>query len=791
MRPRNQLKLGICMLALAVQSSPTIAYDAGTHARIAYGAFQRSRIFLDSNGAGLLGLPRGWRTNLGPTYIDASATGFETRSAWSFDINRDKMPPKDALESDVRTYRTLPHGWLMAGAIREDDADVKTQYLNNWIFDAELEPHDDPWNNINRFCNHFFDPLNNRPFSGTCSDEGVFTAPIWALGVQGPFTIPLNSPEDPARGNHFTVFDAREAMWQALTGRNKNGAIVASTQQARLTRWATVFRALGDLLHLNQDMGQPQHTRDEGHGFGEGAWYEKYIDARAKGQQTVTYKWPLHSLTANALQPLTYGNYPPPQFRSYAEFWSSGIGTASFEGKGLADYSARSFFTPARNFGNRAYPRPVSDWSAYSEQVLSDEALGKEAYLTAEVYDALTQQSSLPIRMTRYSMADKALMAAAAQAGISPLEAATFSIDRAAFDDRAELLIPRTVAYSTGLLDYFFRGQLTIGPPDNGVYALVDHAVERSPDSGGFSRLQVNVANATSSDEMTGGTIVAIVRYRRDSCYEADLSGAPASFTDAVSCRSEDERLTMSTPIELREGLPRSKTEFTFNFPELIPINSTDITLQIVYRGVLGSESDAVVVGARDVSEPTYFAYHNATDYIRIGDKVYTRNEINSIANEFGPLLSQVQPQSCVDYAQSPPQLRDTCLQPLHIHMALRFGNAAPVAIMRDLSVRRFFRLAYIADGAMTSIEQADYTCIPSDPFLVNNLQWQMVADPYSGAETLYFPLFKKTRGIAGWNQAACVLIGDGGAVGSDDNRYEVMDEVQDVDPVPVELILE
>jgi len=74
---------------------------------------------------------------------------------------------------------------------------------------------------------------------------------------------------------------------------------------------------------------------------------------------------------------------------------------------------------------------------------------------------------------------------------------------------------------------------------------------------------------------------------------------------------------------------------------------------------------------------------------------------------------------------------------------------------------------------------------------LVNNLQWQMVADPYSGAETLYFPLFKKTRGIAGWNQAACVLIGDGGAVGSDDNRYEVMDEVQDVDPVPVELILE
>ncbi len=30
---------------------------------------------------------------------------------------------------------------------------------------------------------------------------------------------------------------------------------------------ATTFRALGDVLHLVQDMGQPQHTRNAAHPF--------------------------------------------------------------------------------------------------------------------------------------------------------------------------------------------------------------------------------------------------------------------------------------------------------------------------------------------------------------------------------------------------------------------------------------------------------------------------------------------------------------------------------------------
>ncbi|BCO30781.1 hypothetical protein TspCOW1_08840 [Thiohalobacter sp. COW1] len=55
----------------------------------------------------------------------------------------------------------------------------------------------------------------------------------------------------------------------------------------RKAYWATTFRALGDVLHLIQDMAQPQHTRNDLHntdyGHGERV-YEKYTNARVLRQ---------------------------------------------------------------------------------------------------------------------------------------------------------------------------------------------------------------------------------------------------------------------------------------------------------------------------------------------------------------------------------------------------------------------------------------------------------------------------------------------------------------------------
>jgi len=44
------------------------------------------------------------------------------------------------------------------------------------------------------------------------------------------------------------------------------------------------------------------------------------------------------------------------------------------------------------------------------------------------------------------------------------------------YDAMADLLLPRAVAYSTGLINFFFRGQIEISLPQEGVFAVADHS---------------------------------------------------------------------------------------------------------------------------------------------------------------------------------------------------------------------------------------------------------------------------------------------------------------------------
>src|SRR6185437_8575395 len=77
-------------------------------------------------------------------------------------------------------------------------------------------------------------------------------------------------------------------------------------QQWRQAYWATAFRALGDVLHLNQDMAQPQHTRNEPHSgklcplvklclSGHTSVYEKYINGRALAAPTFSVGAPFNT----------------------------------------------------------------------------------------------------------------------------------------------------------------------------------------------------------------------------------------------------------------------------------------------------------------------------------------------------------------------------------------------------------------------------------------------------------------------------------------------------------------
>jgi len=208
------------------------------------------------------------------TYYDferlTAPTSQGERAAFAFDLGLDSVA--DAALSSTRT-------WLLRGAVREDDGSA---FINKYAASERYgpDPQDDPFGAINRFCNHFYDPLYDRGLTpnsfgvndaialagcGSSAEKSV----NWAIGTNDAFASSVQ-PASTYR-NHFTIFAAREAMWRALTLTMKqqtggyapllySSATPAERETESRKYWTTVFRMLGNTAHLIQDAAQPQHS---------------------------------------------------------------------------------------------------------------------------------------------------------------------------------------------------------------------------------------------------------------------------------------------------------------------------------------------------------------------------------------------------------------------------------------------------------------------------------------------------------------------------------------------------
>ena len=212
---------------------------------------------------------------------------------------------------------------------------------------------------------------------------------------------------------------------------------------------------------------------------------------------------------------------------------------------------------------------------------------------------------------------------------------ARFALTYHNYRDQGRLLIPRAVAYSAGLIDYFFRGRMEIRLPDEGVYALVDHQEAGCKDNCGFKDLKLKLKNKTNAgtddkpikEAMGAGTLAAVIQFHRNTCYtDPALAGDPggSAFT-GNNCRSAHEEIVVSDPVALQKLDYDEEKTFRFKFRKPIPINASDVVLQVVFRGKLGEELDAVAVETKDISEPNHLAVANSTDavYDDAGDKKY------------------------------------------------------------------------------------------------------------------------------------------------------------------------
>lgn len=783
---------------LLVSPSPPWAFEISTHAAITQHAFSKFTSDLpgrmdDLGVYSFLSNP-GSQTIFGVGYYDVSGSDVKLRQNSAFENAVIDRLGGEPLGID---------GWLMRGAIREDDG------VNPLTLIDDFDPY--PFPPI-RVANHFYDPRKDRGF-----DVDIFgphaKSPNWATGAVDVFADP--NARDTNRRNHFTVFDAREAMFRALTLKTSDGAgnwvdlPSSGTPGQRLTDrqtyWATVFRALGDVLHLNQDMAQPQHTRDEAHsglfviGLGHESFIERYFDTKALG--TTTFTIDLLQVTTATATPLHFGvcdaqdqncvDYPldMSKFTTYSDFWTTSRGSVG--GIGLADYTNPGFFTPLKNLGvsQNDYDLPPNDPSATNYTFVDVTPTtwdGKPItggspihLLLRDVADYLNpSQRGLAVPLTSNSMWDEFM-----KQDNGP---STYHLVRENYDAMEKLVIPRAVGYSAGLLKFFFRGSMQISLPDEGVFSVVDHStvtnVDPLMDFKGFGTIRLKLKNtspplAQQSDPeaMSGGTLFAVLKFHRNNCYKDDLTGQPgAPSVNPLTCRTSIEETVVSDAVP-QVTLSSTDKPFTFKFSAgQLPINATDVYLQVVYRGALGGESDAVVVATQDISEPTFYAYINAADYIHLGASVYTRDAINADPN----LIAAIRPVQCVDFTQNPAQLKSgpgDCFTQDPETRTFSAGSVPTQIKISNLPVQHFVRFAFLSVANVeTGILEAG-NCVPNGPVDVTPGQWQNTFDPASEVLRVAYLTLLPVRGIYGNIASACVLDGDDSAPGTPDDRNTKM----------------
>jgi hypothetical protein len=617
------VSIGAALFACSLQ--PALGYDVATHAFITNAAFAKSKLASPTQ-LQELGIDRYTNNVEGSTqgapfgrwYFDVQGANVVLRPVDSVAAERyEREVMLDAHLAEEDRFKLS--GWLVRGAIREDDNS------------SEMEVHgydDDPYNpGMERVFNHFYDPVHHIGLLTLAGERAL----DWATGTDDALVDPNTRGSNTK--NHFTTLDAREAMFRALTGLSRDGSPVTvlggpATEDDRRTYWATVFRALGAVLHLNQDMAQPQHSRNEPHsGVGPGpledlitghaSVYEYYIGARVKGATAFSNENAQDGTVTIGVKPLVLSEYPQiPRFSKYTDFW------AGPNGSGLAQYSNSGFFTEAHNFGEGTFALPASDPTAYQFAHVTPTRwdgtplTGQVIVLQGDVQDALLGEAQPLVPLTTFGIWDQFLE----QAG----KRHRFTLNHVNYDAMADLLIPRAVAYSTGLIDYFFRGKMEISLPDEGVYSVVDHSVESQPGSSGFRKVKLKIQNITPSgtgiEPMRAGSLWAIAKFHRNTCYGTseshDLSREyGSSGTNWTACRSPQEEIVVSAAVPAPEGINTAPQSVAFLFDSPIPINATDLYLQVVYRGPLGEEGDAVVVTTKDISEPTFdLGYYNTLE---------------------------------------------------------------------------------------------------------------------------------------------------------------------------------
>jgi hypothetical protein len=400
------------------------------------------------------------------------------------------------------------------------DTIVRGQALTAWLGQGGRREDD-----FIRFLNHFHNPLAEWSSAGLLGSIGQSSI-LWGQNT---------------KLSGWSWQDVRNTYFDALTRPAR------SDRDASLAR---AFEGLGRQAHLVQDAASPAHTRNDPHALYN---YESLVDEARDRDETAFNAWLTGSpdtpgvpdlgwsaLDSNPLAPVATA-----RLIDTDRYLGSNPASTTAALIGLAEYTNANFFSEDRIFTEndadslKRFPYP--NRSSVAEQdfdvrVGSDtvkrryfvkSADGVTGYRLATVGFLREYHQRFNLDRTRFRE--------------SP------ALDEGVYRDYAERLVPRAVAYSTALLDYFFRGRvITVGN-------------DRS------------LALENFTDEAMDGTFT--LYYDDNSDVRRPVPGG--SWTAALAPSGIVQDLTLSTP---SSPAPKEVGKY-----------------MLVFRGTLGAERDAVV----------------------------------------------------------------------------------------------------------------------------------------------------------------------------------------------------
>ncbi len=440
--------------------------------------------------------------------------------------------------------------------------------------------------NRGRSNNHFHNPLETWDRAGLDSPYIIlFPTPI-TLHYTGESSVvwAQNPNQDP--GGNWSWHDARSYFYQAL---------IATSKTQRESQFVNTFRALGQLMHLIQDASVPLHVRNDIHilynyetWLGDIQNSEEEEDVRIYNEilskNPIPFDESILDLTPNPL-----ARIPIAKMLDTDQYSGSNPGITATRAIGIAEYTNANFFSEDTIFSNRfEYP------SRTTSVQIADYAITDPRDRSRTVmrpYFKKVADGELGYEGGGYRLATAGLLRNYVMTHIlwyRGLE--RNSLDEGVYEDYAKLLIPRAVGYSSGLLKYFFRGQLQVTAVPI-VY------------KNGIQYLRVKIKNKTPTQEtMIGGHFILTYQYTKTTPDgPQDVLGLAWAHYP-IQPEANNTELLYASDQQREED--QDKEVIDFLIPDPIPLESRDSAkFTLTFKGALGNEEGAVIGKALTLGE--------------------------------------------------------------------------------------------------------------------------------------------------------------------------------------------